>query len=55
MHCLENLAQKLSKRAEKKAPRIPTKKSRANKQKIVEVKKRIGKNKELRKRPIIEE
>lgn len=53
--CLENLAQKLAKREEKKPVRIPTKKSRSNKQKIIEVKKRLGKKKDLRKIPLIEE
>jgi ribosome-associated protein len=55
MRCLENLAQKLAKRAEKKPPRIPTKKSRTSKRKIVETKKRVGKKKDLRKRPEFED
>jgi protein subunit release factor A len=55
MRCLENLAEKLARRAEKKAPRIPTKKSRASKRKVIEGKKLVGKKKDLRKRPVVEE
>ena len=55
MRCLENLAEKLAKRAEKKTPRIPTKKSRASKRKVIEKKKLEGKKKDLRKRPVVEE
>ena len=55
MRCLENLARKLARRTEKKVPRIPTKKSRSVKQKIIEGKKRKGQKKNLRKKPAIEE
>jgi len=55
MRCLENLAMKLALRNKKKKPRIPTRKSRAAKNKIVERKKRIGSIKNLRKRPGFEE
>ena len=53
--CLEHLAEKLARRAEKKIPRIPTKKSRAVKHKIVETKKRVGQQKILRKKPAFDE
>jgi protein subunit release factor A len=53
--CLENLALKLAKRAEKKTPRIPTKKSGAVQRRIVENKVRVGRKKNLRKRPVVEE
>jgi protein subunit release factor A len=55
MRCLENLALKLAKRNEKKTPRIPTKKSRAVKRRIVENKKAKGQVKRMRKRPVVEE
>lgn len=55
MRCLENLARKLARRAEKPVPRIPTKKSRAVKQKIYEIKKQCSRKKNLRKKPVIEE
>jgi ribosome-associated protein len=55
MRCLENLARKLAKRAEKKPVRIPTKKSRASKRNVIERKKLDGKKKDLRKKPVVEE
>jgi protein subunit release factor B len=55
MRCLENLAKKLARRSEKPAPRIPTKKSRAVKQRISDIKKRCARKKNLRKKPVIDE
>jgi protein subunit release factor A len=55
IRCLENLARKLARRAEKPKPRIPTKKSRSVKQKNSELKKQVGQKKNFRKKPIIED
>jgi ribosome-associated protein len=51
--CLEILRKKIEKLTEKTQPRIPTAVPKRIKRKILEVKRRTGKKKQLRKKPAI--